>query len=490
MSKLQILKNLFFRNIEIRQTIFKNTFWLVLGQIITQFLRLVLVIYAARVLGVALYGRFTFALSFVSTAVVFGDLGLSNLTTRELSRERELEKEYSAIFSLKLFLNIITLILILIGSFLVAPDSITKKIIWILAFYIFISSFSNIIHVFFRARQKMEYEVIAKILEILLIVIIGFFVLFKLPSALNLSYAYLIASSIALLLIFSYFHFSVQPLKLSFNKEIWKRFLKLSWPLTLGFVASWIYVNIDSIMVGYSGGAVQAGWYNATGKIVLAVIVFAGLISRSFYPVLSSFIKESKEKLQRIWDYQMQLMIFLSLPIVAGGFALAPRLINFLYDAEDYSPSILVFKILIFVIGINFLYYPYSMILVVSNQQKKNFWLMLAGGIMNIILNYILFVKYGINGVALATVISSLFVFISAIGLSRYYASVPSLNLRLLKTLTVSVLASMIMFAAIKCSFIYNLNIFLTIITGALIYLIIFCFCFKIFFGSQKLIYK
>lgn len=479
------LKNLLFKNIGIRQTIFKNTFWLTLTETITRFLSLAIIIYAARILGATEYGKFTFALSFVSLFVIFGDLGLSNLTIREFSREKEKEKEYSSILSLKILLSIGALALMFIGSFFVTSDPTIQKIIWILAVFILISAFFSIIYAFLHVRQRMEYEAIAKIFQIISIAIIGFFVLFTIPSAVNLSYGYLLANLIALILIISFFHFFFHSFKLDFNKNIWKRFLKLSWPLSLGFIASWVYLNIDSIMMGYFNQITQTGWYNAASRITLAIVISGTLISRSFYPVLSKFFKESKEKLQKVWDYQMQLMIILSLPIVVGGIVFAPRIINFFYGS-NYHSSILVFQILILMTGIGFLYYPYSMILVVSEQQKKSFYLILTGAVINIILNFVLIPRYSLYGAAIATVIACIIIFLAAVILTKYFTPISPFNLRLFRTLIISILASMIMFIGIRRPIIYNLNVFSAIIIGGLIYSFLLLLFFKLFFKLRK----
>jgi len=124
-----------------------------------------LIIYIARVLGATEYGKFTFALSFVSLFVVFFDLGLSNIVTREFSREKEKEKEFSSIISLKILLSLGILFLILITSFFITSDPGIRKVIWILAAFSAIGNFSEIIYAFFRAYQRMEYEAFAVILR-------------------------------------------------------------------------------------------------------------------------------------------------------------------------------------------------------------------------------------------------------------------------------------------------------------------------------------
>jgi len=461
------VKTLLFENIGIRQTIFKNTFWLTLAETTIHFLNLVIVVYAARILGATEYGKFAFALSFVSLFVIFSDLGLSNITTREFSGEEEKEKEYPSILSLKIILSFGAFLIMFIGSFLITTDPTIRSIIWVLTLFILISGFFNIIYAFLHSRQRMEYDAAAKILQIVLVASLGFFVLFTNPSSINLSYAYLSANLISLVLAMILFHYFFYHLKLKFNKNIWKRFLKISWPLSLGFIASWLYINIDSIMMGYLGHIAEIGWYNAASKISLAIIISVSLISRSFYPVLSKFYKESKEKLQHIWEYQIKLMIILALPTMIGGFVLAPKIINLFYG-ESYNSSILAFRILILVTGISFLYYPYGMILVVSNQQKRSFYLILTGAIINIILNLILIPKYSLYGAAVSTAIASIIILLLAIIIVKRFTPVSSQNL--LGVSIMSVFSGLIMLAVI---YLINTSIFIIIPISVAVYFVV-----------------
>jgi len=211
-----IIKNIFLRpkeffleNLGIKQTIFKNTFWLAFAEGVSRFLKLILIIYVARILGATEYGKFTFALAFVSLFAIFSDLGLSQITTREFARDNEREKEISSLFSLKILLGLGTLILILIGSFFITPEPVIRSLIWILGIYTILASFGAIIFAFFQARQKMEYQAMTQILEAILVTAAGFFVILNFPSVINLSYSYLFAGFAALIFILTLFHFKV-----------------------------------------------------------------------------------------------------------------------------------------------------------------------------------------------------------------------------------------------------------------------------------------
>lgn len=472
-------KVFFLENLGVKQTIFKNTFWLAVAEGVTRFLKLILIIYVARILGATEYGKFTFALAFVSLFAIFSDLGVSSITTRELAREKEKEKEkeFPAILSLKTLLNIGTLVLILIGSFFITVDFLIQGVIWILGVYIIVNDFSGIIYAFFRARQKMEYEAWAKILQAVAVTGAGFFILFNFPSVQNLSLGYLFASLIALLFILLLFHFKVYRLKIFFKSNIWRNILIMSWPLALGGAMGSICANTDSIMMGYWGQITQTGWYNAAQRIVAVALIPTGLIGASFFPVLSKFFDQSKEKLQRSWNYFIETMIFLSLALVIGGIALAPKIIDFVYDPSYFS-SILAFQILIASGGVTILSGPFNQALIVSNQQKKAFWIVLFGAILNLILNLILVPKYSLYGAALTTLAAGLLMLFLSFKFTLKFTEIKPINLKLISSFLVAVLSTVPMYFVISQPKIYNLYVIFSILIGAGVYFVSF-FIFK-----------
>src|SRR4030042_361722 len=150
------IKTILFENVTIKQTILKNTFWLAIAGGADRLLTFFLFVYVARILGPLEYGKFAFAMSFIAFFSIFSDLGLVQIITRELSRQKETEKEYPSLLSLKFILVLGTIVAIFIGSFFITSDSIIRKIIWVLSGYVIIGGFAKIIYGFFQERQRME----------------------------------------------------------------------------------------------------------------------------------------------------------------------------------------------------------------------------------------------------------------------------------------------------------------------------------------------
>jgi O-antigen/teichoic acid export membrane protein len=466
------IKSVLLNNKTAKQTIIKNTFWISIAHGISKLLKLVLIIYVARILGATEYGKFAFALSFVALFKAFSDLGLADIITREFAKRKRKKEEFYSLLSLRIVLSLAMLFFIIVGSFLITDSPDIRKVILVLALFSSVDSFSIIIKALFKARQKIEYESWGIILESLVVTIVGFYILFFFPSVLNLAYSYFISVLVSLFFMLTIFSLKFFPLKFLWNKDIWIKYLKTSWPLALAALFSMIYVSIDSVMMGYLNQITETGWYNAAYKIAVATGILMTIINASFYPALSSFFRKSRKNLQKLWNYQVEIMVISSIPLMVGGYVLAPKIINFFYG-EGFNPSILSLQILMVMSGIIYLSMPFHRILIISNHQDKFFWITLFGAIINIVLNFILIPTFSLYGAAVATVITYFIVFCLFIWFTYKYRLVKVFNRRFALISFISVISSALMFIILSSPFIYDLNIFFSFTIGFLTYIFI-----------------
>jgi len=476
------IKSLLLKNNNLKQTIFKNTFWLSLSEGATKILKLFLMIYVVRILGVTEYGKFTFALSFVSMLAVSTDLGISSLITREIAREKEKEEDFPFILSLKLILSLITLVLIVVGSFFLTPNNEIRKLILVLGVYIAANSFAATFYSFFRAKEKMEYESFTKLFQSIVVTVVSLFILFNFPSVLNLSFSYLFASLGAFLLICLIFHSRINSIKFYFDVTKWKSILTLSIPIGLSEIFTVAYNTAGILMMGYYGQITQLGWYSASLRVTDVILVIIFLISTSFFPVLGRTYRKSKEELQKVWNLYIKIIISLVVPLIVGGISLAPQIIYFVYD-PSYTPSVLVLRILILFIGISFVSTPFSQILFIFNQQKKIFRVALFGLILNVVLNLIFLPVYSLYGAAVSLMVTYFLMFLLLFRYLLKLTTIKPFNLELILLLIGSIIASGLMLIILRFAQIYNLHVLFDVIIGIIVYSIFLL-------GYQKIISK
>ncbi|MBU2544924.1 flippase [Patescibacteria group bacterium] len=461
----------------IKKQIFKNTFWLGLSEGISRLAMFLLIIYVARILGPNQFGVFSFALAFCSLFLIFSHLGLSEIIIRELAEDKENEKKYPAILTLKISLSIFAYLLLFLSSFFISNEM--RKIVWILGIYVLSNNFLIIIYAFFRARQKMKYEAGIKIIQSFLILGMGFILLKYIPSVETLGYVLFGSTLLTILFVLTLFSIFIMPISLSFDFAVWKNFLKLSWPLGLAVAIGVILLRINSVMMGYLGQLTEVGWYNAAYRIVGIAIIFSALMLSSFFPALSKIFKESKERAEQIYNLYREITIAIAVPLVVSGIVLSSKIILFLYGAS-YLPAVLAFQILIGVAGINFLYNPYSMMFVVSNKQKAILIISSITVGINIVLNIILIPRYSLYGAAIATLISYLILLFITFEISRRLNLFNLVYRNLFKTLIISIFSTMMMIGIITIPYIFSLHILLLIALGIVIYLTILFFFIQV----------
>jgi O-antigen/teichoic acid export membrane protein len=480
MSPCFNLKKLLFQNIGLLQTIIKNTFWLGAAEFITRLLKFVLIVFVARVLGASEYGKFTFALSFVTLFAVFSDLGVGGIMVREFSKDRGQEKEFPSLLSLKLILSFSTFLLILLGAFFITNNPVVRQITVILGGMTAINGLIGLFYGFFVARQRMDYQATVQILQAIFLTGIGFLVLFFAPSIKNLSWSYLLAAGLGLTFALLLFCSRISPLKINFNFNVWSKYLRLSWPLALTGFLGGFYGNIDSVMMGHLKQIAQVGWYNAAFKIIAVVLLPPVLISQSFFPVLNSAFSRSKQGFQKIFNSFFEIMIILGMPIALGGIILAPRIIQAIYGAV-YLPAVMSFQILLVMAFISYLSLPFNQYLIIANRQKWLFWISLFGAVIDIILNIILIPRYSLNGAAFATALSMLLATIALFILSQRHLKLQSS--RNARIFLMAVLSSALMgtFLSLVLKF-YTLGVIWLILSGGGLYFANILFFYKIKF--------
>jgi len=478
----QKIRSNLLHNKDTKQTIVKNTFWLSFSTILSKIIKYFLIIYVARILGATEYGVFNFAMSFVALFNIFADLGITSLISREVAKEEKSGIHISAAFTLKLLLTIATLALIIVASFLIPQVAKTRITILILAGYILINGLAVFFYNCFYGKQEMQYRSVTEIISVSLTTILGIYLVSLVSRAYILAIAYLVGAIVAFLIIFFIFKKKFgSTLKLDFNKKEWKKIFNWSWPLALGGVFAAIYTNTDSLMMGFWHLFNQIGYYNAAQKIVGVAIIPAGLIAISFFPALTkSHSNQEKQKMQKLFDSQNIILAMIAIPIVVGGYILANGLIIHLYGLE-YQPAIKAFRILILMGGISYLVAPLGRALFIYNQQKRTFWVTIWAALLNVVLNAFLIPKFGLYGAAWASVATFALSFILLSYYTQKLTPLKIVNRRLIKYLFVFLSSSLLMGLVLLFLAAHNVNPFLKIGIGTLVYFA----CLAIFWASM-----
>lgn len=385
---------------------FKNTSWLFAEKMLRMVVGLFVGVWVARYLGPEQFGSYSYAISFVGLFATVATLGLDNILLRELIKdEGARDRLLGTVFFLKTVGAVAVLLLLAAAVPLTSNDAYTNAMIFAIAGATVFQSF-NVIDLYFQSRVLSRFVVYANVITLLLSSVI--------KIALILLGAPLIAFALVILLdsvvlasgmLYFYRRHVDSWKRWTFDRLLARRLLRDSWPLVFSGIVVSIYMKIDQVMIKEMLDSEAVGLYAAAAKLSLAWYVVPGVILSSIFPAIANAKNRNgalyQKRLQHLYDLMVWIAVAAALPMTF----FAEPLISLLYgNAYDQSATVLAIHIwsAVFVFqGLAFGKY-----LILENLTKKSLYRTSAGAVANVILNLLLIPAFGINGAAVATLIS------------------------------------------------------------------------------------
>ena len=170
-----------------------------------------------------------------------------------------------------------------------------------------------------------------------------------------------------------------------------------------------VYVQMDTVMLGFLSTEKDVGLYSATVRISKLPLALITAISFSFLPRISLYFhQENMEKINRLANAALQLIVFYSVPVSFGLFLFADELL-LLFSGKMFVEAALSLKIvsfLTFVIGLSNLFG--IQILTAAKKDGSLLKGVLAGTIVNFFLNLAFIPFWGFNGATVATAVAEI----------------------------------------------------------------------------------
>jgi len=397
-----------------------------IAQIASYLLAFFCMMYTARYLGAAGFGILSFALAFTGIFAVFGDLGLSTLTVREVARDKSLAPKYVANVSLmKIILVAVTFGLIALTINLMGYPAETIQAVYLLALSVIFAAFTQMFYSIFQAYEKMEFQAIGQMLNaalmlggVILIIKLGF-------GIIGFAYLYVITSAVALV-----YSFAVMKLKFSnpapasatkameFDWSFWKPAIKQALPFGLSTIFVTVFYWISSVMLSSMKGDAVVGWYNAAYRMVLVLLFIPTAWSSAIFPVMSRFYVTSRDSLRFSFERSFKYLTILAIPIGVGTTLLAQRFILLIFGAE-YTNSIIALQILVWSSVFIFMSNSFGNLFNSLNRQIIVTKLVGICCAANVVLNLILIPRYGLSGASVATLFTEFLALVLSLIWSR-----------------------------------------------------------------------
>jgi O-antigen/teichoic acid export membrane protein len=408
-SKLRIMWNrirsLLFENRTLGQTVAKNTFWLGVSNIGGRLLRALIIVYAARVLGVAEYGVFSYAVTLAAFLTIFIDFGLNHILVREFTKAQDeirRKEVISTLFFLKIVLIGTGVIVILALAPYFTKVEAAKAILPIVAMILAFDSLREFGFSLSRANEKMEWEAGLFLFTNLAIVALGFTFLMLSPSVISFTYSYAFGTGAGAILTFVVLRKYFQGVFSHFSSALIKPIFLAAWPFAISGLLGGLMLNTDILILGWFRPVEEVGLYSAAQRIIQVLYVIPSVIATGALPSFSRFAHSDPAKMRRVFERVLSLSLMLAMPIALGGVLVGPRLIGFMFG-DAYLPAGLSFQILILTLLIDFSAVILANATFAHDRQKNLIIYSALGALGNVILDLILIPYWGGAGSAIAT---------------------------------------------------------------------------------------
>lgn len=448
----------------VAKRIAKNVTVLTLADILQKILSFILVIYIARILGDANFGKYSFAFSFCSLFLILSDLGVTQYMIREVARNKMLASKFMGNAAIiKILLSIITFIFIVILINLMDYPTDTKIVVYAIGISLIIGSFSRVYNSIFTAFEKMEYNALLATLEKIAVTIGGIYILLAGYGLIEFVFIFIAGSIFSLIGSMTIATRKFAKLNFEVDGLFCKRIIKESLPFALSWIFISIYFYINIVILSKLEGDEVVGWYNAAYNLISALIFIPSIFTTVVFPTLSFLYSVSQDSLRLAYSKSFKYLLSISMPVVCGTVLLAPNIIYFIYGSE-FSNSINALRILIIAFIFICVDAILHTVLNAINMQALVMKVTAIAALVSVLLNLFLIPMLSLYGASIATVLTEGILFTGYFYfVSKYLCSI-SLREILIKPLIATLVMGIFIYIFI------NYNIFILIPAAAAIY--------------------
>lgn len=386
----------------------KNAVWIIGCKLVQSLLAFFVGMLTARYLGPSNYGLITYAASLVAFVVPISTLGLNNIIVREIVDNPELE---GLNLGTAILLNLISSVFCIIGvtvfSALINPKEPITTIVCFLYSLILLFQALEQINYWFQAKLLSKYTSIVSLCAYSVVAAYKIYLLatgksiywFAVSNAMD---ACLIA--VANLVIYH----KLGGKRLSFSFENGKRMFAKSRFYIVSSMMLTVFAQTDKIMLKQMLNDAAVGYYGAA-------VACAGLTSFVFTAIIDSFrpsVFEGYKINQQVFEHRLimlySMIIYLSLAQCVIMATFSGLIVHIIYG-DEYKLAGEALRIIVWYTTFSYLGSVRNIWILACNQQKQLWKINLSGALANVLLNALLIPIWGVNGAALASLITQFF---------------------------------------------------------------------------------
>jgi len=392
-----------------KELLIKNTFWLSGIEFCSKILLFFITLGLVRYWGAEEFGAFNLSFAYVTLFMILGDFGLTTITTREVSKHKDLSEKYlNNLIGLKLALSII-ICLLFASSFLFINKPVSIWLLITTLVYSLTLIFQGIFLAIFQAWEKMEMVFLNKMVFYVGMLVSALLIINFHGNAIHLVIGYTIATILTIFLGFWQTSLLKIKIKVAFDFKFWKELIIEVLPLLGMTAATVVYANNDTLLIGRYFGNSQVGFYQTAYKILFA-FQSINVINNAIFPRLTILFHEDRKETAKKLIKLVIVVSLLGLIPLAVVITWQRELIMKLIYGEAFMVSAGVMSLLVWSGVINYFRVFVANLLIIKKKQKMVFVAVLLGTVVDLTVNYFFIPKFGFIQAGWSLIISELII--------------------------------------------------------------------------------
>jgi O-antigen/teichoic acid export membrane protein len=382
-----------------------NLSWTLAAKVIQMIVQLLVGMMVARYLGPTGYGTINYVAAYITFAASIVQLGLSGVIVKEFCDHPESENVIvGTAIKMRLIVGAISAISVIAVIVTCNPGDKTIFYIAILESISLLFAGFDSINYWYQYRQQLRYSasiqlcacITVALYKVILVVIKADVYLFAFSSSLD----------VIVLAALYYGTFKHQSkLKLVFQFKTAKGLVAKAYPFLVAGIMIIVYQQVDKIMLGKMLDTTQVGYYSAVTTICNMWSVVPAALLDVMRPIVMQAKGNDEELYKKRLTETFALLIYLTVCFSVCVTIFASLIIRILYG-EAYLVATQTLRIAVWYCTFSYIGSGRSIYLICEGKNKYAQIFCLWGALIDVVLNWFLIPKLGINGAALATLIT------------------------------------------------------------------------------------
>lgn len=384
----------------------KNAGWIIGERIVQTVLSLVVGVFSARYLGPGNYGALNYTASFVTFFSSIALLGMDGVIIKKMILKPEDEGGLlGGCLLLRTISSILCSVVIVTAVFFLNPDDKTKALLAFLQTFQLIFQSVNILDSWFQRYLKSKYVSIGKMVAFLAVSAYKIILMATAKSIEWFAFANSLSGFVVAVLLICFYRKNKGP-RMRPDVKLGMVVLKDSYHYILSGLMVALYSQMDKIMIGRMLTDIDVGLYTTATSICGMWIFVPTAIINSFRPTMLELhragdMERFNTRLQQLYSAIIWLCIGVSLLICW----LAPLIIRILYGAA-YMGAVDTLRIAIWFETFSMIGTARGIWILCEDKNKYIKYYLAIGVVVNFVLNILLIPRIGIEGAAIATLVT------------------------------------------------------------------------------------